>query len=1047
MLDHRFLRVVAPVLLFCPLAAQEVSADLLSGLRARSIGPAGMSGRVTAVHGVPQQPNTIYVGAATGGLWKSTDGGLSFAPIFDDQPCASIGAIAVHPRRPDVVWIGTGEGNPRNSVSVGRGVFRSDDGGRSWRHLGLENTERIRRIRVHPDDPDVAFVAALGTTWGENEQRGVFKTVDGGRTWEKVLYVDKKTGCANLVMDPRNPDKLFANMWEHRRWPWFFRSGGPGSGLYRTLDGGSTWQQLGEAEGLPAGDLGRIGLAIAASNPDRVYALVEAKKSALLRSEDGGRRFRVVNDDDGIAPRPFYYADIRVDPHDEDRLINIHTTVTVSEDGGESFETLIPYNEIHPDHHAMWIHPDDPSFIIDGNDGGVAISRDRGATWRYVTNLPLGQYYHIDVDMDLPYNVYGGMQDNGSWRGPSAVWENGGIRNHHWHEVCFGDGFQTLPHPEEFDVGYAMSQQGNLVRYDVRTGARKDIKPADPDGVELRFNWNAGIAQDPFDADTIYFGSQHVHVSRDRGDHWETISEDLTTDYAGWQKQAESGGLTFDVTGAENYTTILAIAPSAAKKGVLWVGTDDGRLHVTKDGGQHWTSVEQRVPDVPRNTWIPHIEASRHDAGTAFVVFDDHRRANWTPYVFRTDDYGETWTSIATDAIDGYCLVIEQDPVNPDLLFLGTEFGLYFTIDAGAHWNRFEGGFPTVSAMDMVVHPRDGDLVVGTHGRSAWVIDDIRPLRGLAEAMEQALVVFEAPPVYQYTVKQTAPPRFTGATEFRGDNRPRGAMVSFWAKEASEKALEVEVLDAAGEVIKEIERVRAKAGVNRFQWRLDRDAPRDEADEEDEEDDSERGGRRGRGRGFRGSLPVLPGTYTVRVRMGEHESSTEVEVRADPRVEIDESARRAKYAAMQQAQAVMQRFEAVNKRLRAIRDRVETVRGHIKGLRKAERDEGVKALQEAADAVIEAFDALDKRISGDREGQGITRGDSLSRHLFRPLGSLRSSWDAPTGAQQRHLERAEEVMAELTEEVNALLTGVVEKYNDALKSARLSFAAETEPLK
>ncbi|HEX6811266.1 MAG TPA: hypothetical protein VF384_06565, partial [Planctomycetota bacterium] len=759
-----------------PPSAFDVS--LLADLEARSIGPAVCSGRIGAVAGVPGDPTTIWVGAASGGVWKSTDGGIRFTPVFDDERVHSIGAIAIDPRSPDVVWVGTGEGNPRNSASVGRGLWLTRDGGRTWSQLGLEKTEHIHRIVLHPDEPDTAFVAAFGTTWGENEERGVFKTRDAGRTWQKVLYVDARTGCGDLVMDPRNPDKLFAAMWEHRRWPWSFKSGGPGSGLHRTLDGGQTWTRLSDADGLPEGELGRIGLAIAPSDPRTVYALVEAKKNALLQSDDGGFRFRTVNGADDVAPRPFYFCDVRVDPQDKNRLYSLHTTITVSHDAGRSFENLAGWDAAHPDHHAMWIDPLDGKRILIGNDGGVYASQDRGKAWRFCSNLPLAQYYHVATDQDVPYNVYGGLQDNGSWRGPSAVWENGGIRNLHWQEVCFGDGFATVPDPADSRQGYAMSQGGALIRYDLRNGTQKSIRPPAPEDTKLRFHWNAAIALDPFDARTVYYGSQFVHRSNDRGESWQVVSPDLTTNNPEWQKQAESGGLTLDATGAENHCTILTIAPSTVQQGVIWVGTDDGRVQVTQDGGAGWRSVEERVPGLPRHTWCPHIEADKFDARSAFAVFDGHRNADWTPWVFRTRDFGETWTPLATPAIDGFCLVLEQDPVQKDLLWLGTEFGLWVTLDGGLSWHRWKHGVPTCSAMALTTHSRDADLVVATHGRSLYVLDDVTPLRTLTpELLQKKLHVFPVQSAIAWKTAQTPGSRFPGHDEFRGENRQRGAFV------------------------------------------------------------------------------------------------------------------------------------------------------------------------------------------------------------------------------------------------------------------------------
>ena len=464
--------------------------EQFAALAGRSIGPAGMSGRVTAVCVDPTSRGRVfYIGAAAGGVWKTDDAGVTFRPVFDDERVASIGALAVHPRLPDMVWVGTGEGNPRNSASVGRGVFLSRDGGESFEEIGLDGSERIHRIVLHPDDPQTAWVAAMGPTWGDSPTRGVFRTTDGGETWQKVLYVDERTGCADLVVDPRHPDKLFAAMWSHRRWPYSFQSGGEGSGLWVSRDGGERWDRLGPDDGMPEGDLGRIGLSIARSNPDVVYALVEAKQSVLLRSDNGGRSFRTVNDDPGIANRPFYYCDIRVDPANPERVYNMASTTRVSDDGGRTFRELVGWDQAHPDHHALWIAPDHGRDLLLGTDGGLYLSADRGRTWRFARNLPLAQFYHVRVDMDRPYHVFGGLQDNGSWRGPSEVWENGGIRNHHWQEVTFGDGFDTIPHPADSMRGFAMSQGGNLYAWDLRTGLRRWIQPPSPDpDVELRFN-------------------------------------------------------------------------------------------------------------------------------------------------------------------------------------------------------------------------------------------------------------------------------------------------------------------------------------------------------------------------------------------------------------------------------------------------------------------------------------------------------------------------------------------------------------------------------
>ncbi|MGZ3951979.1 MAG: WD40/YVTN/BNR-like repeat-containing protein, partial [Flavisolibacter sp.] len=513
------------------LNAQNISINQLKNLKPRNIGPAGMSGRITTIDVVNNDQDTWYVGSASGGVWKTTNAGASWTPVFDKEGTLNIGSIAIQQSNPSVVWVGTGEGNPRNSLNLGDGIFKSLDAGRTWKKMGLEKTHNIHRIIVDPTNPNIVYAAAIGNPYAEHPERGVYKTTDGGETWSLVLHTNDTSGCAELVMDPSNPNKLIANMWQHRRTPWSFKSGGPGSGLYITVDGGKNWKKLGKDDGLPAGELGRIGLAFAESMPSRVYAMVEATKNGLYKSDDGGFKWEVITQEPAIVTnRPFYFQDIRVDTKNENRLYSIHDIVEVSEDGGKTFKTMLPYGGIHPDHHAWWISPTDPNFILDGNDGGMGISRDRGRTWNFNENLPVGQFYHINVDNATPYNVMGGLQDNGSWVGPAYTWTNGGIRNYYWNNIGGGDGFDAMPDQDDPSWVYSMSQGGSLQRYNYKTGERWFIKPADLDTTKkLRFNWNSGIAQDPFDHSTIYFGSQFLHKSTDKGATWQTISPDLTT--------------------------------------------------------------------------------------------------------------------------------------------------------------------------------------------------------------------------------------------------------------------------------------------------------------------------------------------------------------------------------------------------------------------------------------------------------------------------------------------------------------------------------------
>jgi photosystem II stability/assembly factor-like uncharacterized protein len=1052
-------------------APAPIDPDLLAGLRARSIGPAGMSGRVAALDAVESDPSTIWVGAASGGVWKSTDGGNTWQPVFDDQPVAAIGALTINQANPDVVWVGTGEGNLRNSVSIGNGVYRTLDGGRTWKHLGLEETERIHRIVLHPSNPDVAWVAALGRLWGDSTERGVYRTEDGGRTWNRVLSADASTGASDLVIDPKNPDKLFASLWQFRRQPWTFHSGGPGSGLYVSHDGGRTWQRRTEDDGLPKGDLGRIGLAVSRSNPETVYAMVEARKSALLRSDDGGRSWKTVNDRYDVNPRPFYFGDIRVDPVWPNRVYTMDYDVRVSEDGGRTFATLVDGFVIHGDFHAMWIDPRNPDLMIVGGDGGIGISHDRGRTARFVENLPLAQYYHVAVDMQTPYNVYGGLQDNGSWKGPAEVWQLGGIRNHHWVTVGYGDGFETLPDQADPGVVYSLWQGGNMMRWEQATGLFRDSKPSPPEGVRLRYNWNAGLATDPFRPGTVYLGSQFLHKTTDRGETWITISPDLTSNNPDWQKQDESGGLTPDVTGAENFTTIIAIAPSPLREGVIWVGSDDGRIHVTRDGGKTWDSIEKNLKGVPANTWVPEIRASKHDPASAFVVLDNHRRSDFAPYVYRTDDWGKTWKSLVTPDLRGYALAIEQDPVDPDLLFLGTEFGLWASVDGGGRWMRWKHGLPTVSVMDLAIHPREHDLVIATHGRGLYVVDDIRPLRDLsAEVLQKPLHVFAMTEVQQHSQRSEDGGFALGASEFRGENQPYGALLT-WSlnapglphpievkererkeKERAEKRkgaetaaprrapsgedepvpggapeaalapqeetpdsapkVEIRITDASGQVVRTF-KAPAVQGVNRAVWDLGRDGfkrfPQDPQTVDPSNDNP--------------SGPELPpGTYGVTVKFGEHEGQGSLRLLPDPTTRNTEADWQAREAAIRRTGELQGRLVDAVEFVRATRSDVDLALERVRLQRKDKETEteAEKPLREAATRLRQKLDQLERRLWQPYDTVGIAPEKDAYTRLAYVQGYIGGTWYPPSPTHLEFLRQAEAGINQALAEVDAL---------------------------
>ncbi len=1030
-------------LLALPLAAQTLDMAKLHGLKARSVGPAGVSGRITAIDVVLKKPDVIYIGSASGGLWKSTSGGITWKPIFDEQPVASIGAISIYQKNPDVIYVGTGEGNPRNSQNSGNGVYKTEDGGNTWQYLGLPNSRQIHRIFVHPDNPDVVYAGVQGSAFGDHPERGVYKTTDGGKNWTQILKPDNNsTGVGEMVVDPTNPDKIIVNLWDFHRDAWIFRSGGKGSGLHITHNGGKTWKKLTPEDGIPEGDLGRCGLAIAANQPNIIYALIEAKKNALYKSEDGGVKWTKVSERN-IGNRPFYYAEIYVDPKNENRIYNLYSEVTVSEDGGRTFRPLLD-QQIHSDHHAWWIHPQNSDYIINGNDGGLAISRDQGKTWFFPENLPLSQFYHINVDMATPYKVYGGMQDNGSWSGPSAVWRRGGIANHAWEETSFGDGFDVLPDRSDERFGYSMSQGGNLVRYDLASGDTKFLKPQHPNGTTLRFNWNAAIAADPFDAKSVYYGSQFVHKSTNRGNTWEVISPDLTTNDTSKQKQLQSGGLTLDVTAAENHTTILAIAPSPVKAGVIWAGTDDGNLQVTTDGGKNWTNVTKNLKGVPANTWIPQIHPSAYNEGEAFVVLDNHRRNDWNCYVYRTKDFGKTWEKITNDPkITGFALSFVQDPKEPNLMFLGTEFGLFASVDAAKTWTKWTVGYPhNVSTHDMVIHPREQDLVIGTFGRSVYIIDDLRPLRELAKkgvaTLDKPLRVFDIPDAVQANFRFPAGMHdFIADNIYMGDNKPDGAIISFVMNPADAKkktdTVKVEILAANGEVIRTF-RAGGKPGLNRTVWNFGRKGVRFPGQPKPLNPNApEPGGGE-----------ALPGTYLVRISYGTHKDSAQVKVLPDPRTAVNAEAIAAREKVRHEMMKKVGMATEAADRLRAAQDKVGLLARQL-GSRE---DDKAKALKKQNEAMRKKLKDLLKAINGgDDDLQGIVRRpDALSAVLSEAMNYLRSNDGMPGSTEMAALKKVDESMKKLIGEVNAFFGKDWEEYKKSVTETAITTFEELKPI-
>ena len=1044
------------------LSAQEFSMDMVKNMTPRNIGPGGMSGRVTAIDVVHSNPDIMYVGTASGGLWKSTSGGIKWQPIFDKELTASIGAVEIQQSNPSVIWVGTGEGNPRNSLNGGYGVYKSLDGGKTWLAMGLEKTRHIHRIIVDPTNPDVVYVGAIGSPWGEHPERGVFKTTDGGKTWNNILFENNKTGVADLIMDPTNPNKLIAAMWEHKRDPWFFNSGGKGSGLHITYDGGNTWKQITEDDGFPEGELGRIGVAIAPNKPNIIYALVEAKKNALYKSDDGGFKWKKINDKNDIGNRPFYYSEIYVDPENENRVYSVYTYVNVSEDGGKNFDQLMPAygvdNGIHPDHHAWWIHPTNGNFMIDGNDGGMNITKDGGKTWRFIGNLPVAQFYHINVDNEFPYNVYGGMQDNGSWRGPAYVWRAQGIRNSYWQEISFGDGFDVIPDKDDSRYGWTMSQQGYVSRYDWQTGNNYGVRPTHPDpNVELRFNWNSAINIDPFNNSTIYFGSQFVHKSTDKGETWTVISPDLSTNNPEKLKQSESGGLTMDATGAENHCTILVIEPSPVEKDMLWAGTDDGRVHYTQDGGNSWNEVTKNLPDLPKGSWIAQIKASNKNKGEALLIANDYRRFNYMPYAYRTKNYGKSWERIVDDRdVQSYTLAIVEDIEEPNLMFLGTDDGLYITLNAGEKWIKWTEGFPTTSVKDLVIHPREHDLVIGTFGRAAWVLDDIRPLREMAKnrsIMASNVKLFDPPTAYQAAYQQPTGSRFGADAIYNGENRGRGAIFSylFNKKEAvksdiksnakkSDKNISDKKVDSAktskldsltlkiydgNRLIRTLKTKAPKEnGIHKWTWYMD-------------EAGADRPSRTVRKRNREsGGVSVKPGTYKAVLQYGDQSSETTVKVESDPRLDISQKNINEVYTALKQLETMQQTAADAVEQLLESKTIAEKFKKDLSKLDK----EAYKAQIKASKDIVKAADSLiDKYLGKVDKRQGITRSPEVTP--LQRLGIARryvnDSQNGLSSTETTLIKHVKDALDQLFGETNNFFKTTWKEYREQMKQVQI----------
>jgi len=1005
-------RILALVLLavvpLAPTHAQQpapISTETLSGLQFRSVGPAVTGGRIHDVEAWPGDPSTIYVATASGGLWKTTNKGATWKPLFDDQPVSTFGDVELAPSDRRIVWAGTGEQNNRQSTSWGNGVYRSTDGGQTWAHLGLVDTRHIGRIQVHPKDPDVAYVAAQGNLWAPSQTRGVFKTTDGGEAWNKVLFVNKFTGVVDLAVHPENPDVLYAAAYQRLRRTWGFNGGGPGSGIYKTTDGGETWTEM--TDGIPKGDKGRIGVAATPADPDRVYALVQhAEEGGTYRSNDAGASWTKVND---LNPRPMYYSHIMAGPVDADRVFVVATEFYMSEDAGQTF-TQMPTRPsydvgVHSDHHTLWIDPGDPEHFYLAGDAGLHETWDRGQTYRRINNLPIGQFYAIGTDMREPYRIYGGMQDNHSWMGPSETRRWKGIIDDDWKQIGFGDGmYQQVAGPRAVFVG---SQNGGLTRVDPVTGDNMAVGPVVPKGVDYRYDWVTPTHVSRHDSSTVYLGGNRLFISRDTGATWtrtKDLTKDINRDSLSLMGVPGHNDMLSKHDGTASYSEITTLAESPRTPDILWVGTDDGNVQVSRDGGESWTEVGSNIDAVGDTTYVSRVLASAAGKGVAYVTLDGHRHGDFSPYVFKTTDFGQTWTKLTdglTQKSAGTVNVIVEHPDNPNVLFLGTEHALFVSTTAGQQWTKVESGLPTTLYDDLKIHPREKDLVVGTHGRSLWILDDSTPIAEWSASVKEAdahLFSIQPATIHNFW-KNTS---YRGQASWAGENPPLGALISYHLG-APTDSVELVVRNPDDEVVRRLEGPTATGQIHRVTWDLTHPPP---PTEDEEEDDDESGVVEPDT-----ILPELeyplepkgpfvqPSTYTVTLRAGDAQATETVKVQEDPKVDLtaEEWRRRESFlldvlAKQKSAFHTSQRADSLHERLQA---------------RAEEGSDELNALVDTAEAHADELE----EIRGDiYDLAGVFNWSYVTQPSLRP----------PMGTHRERFERLRERLRAATQDLEAL---------------------------
>ena len=997
----------------------------ISGLGIRNIGSATMSGRIAALDAIANKDGKtlLYVGAASGGVWKSTDGGTNFKPVFDKQNVQSIGAITIDPSHHDTVWVGTGEAWTRNSVSIGDGIYKSTDGGNSWTNMGLPLSERIAKIVVDPHASDTVYACVPGKLWSDSADRGLYKTTDGGQHWQQILKGGNlSTGCASIGMDPKDSNVLFASLWDFRRKGWTFRSGGEsptspsGSGLFRSADAGKTWTEITDTanKGFPKKPFGRIAVSIAPSDAKIVYAFVESTDSALFRSDDGGKTWDKRDKSQLMVWRPFYFASLVIDPTNPERLFKPDLRLAVSNDGGKSFSDV--GGGSHGDHHVQWIDPSNPQHIFTGDDGGLWQSFDGGNRWWKQNNLPVSQFYHVSLDDADPYHVYGGLQDNACWIGDSAY--PGGITNSRWENVCGGDGFFMFPDPSDPNYVYAETQGGEVQRVNRETKMTRSLKPLAGYNEKMRFNWNTPLALSPNEKGTIYIGSQFLFRSRDHGQSWERISPDLTTNDPLKQKQEESGGVTVDNSAAEMYTTIYSISESPKQSGLIWVGTDDGNVQITRDGGKNWTNVVKNVPGVPEHAWVSWVEASHFDAGTAYVAFDCHTFGDTAPYIYKTTDFGKTWSALVTPkqpkGLRGYVHVVKDDVEKPNIVFAGTEFGLWISIDSGVTWAQFKGNdFPAVAVRDFDFQKRDDSLVLATHGRGMWIIDDLTPLRALdSKTLTSEAVFLPSKPIQQRIAGFGGWPE--GDASYAGLNPHDGADIVYYQKSRHLYGkLKIEVLDDKGNLIDTIP-ASVRRGINHVYWSMRGKPPRVPPAAQVAFNSTQGG-----------LMP--PGDYTIRMTKGDQIFKTTIHTAIDRRATYNAADRQKQYEATLRVRDLFGEMSDLVYKINAVRTQADA------DAAKTHDDALIKQLKSlSSDA-----DDIRRKIVATKEGGAITGEQRLREYSDDLYGEITTFDGAPTDYQLERIDVLKRETDEVIESFDKLQKDNLAKANASLKSANM----------